>query len=91
MRLHSKKKLLKCDYKGYDKKYGSYDALQFHYEKYFANKIQCGTCDFKTDTRANMQHVQGAHGLGIKAYCGKMFSWPTNRHNHKKNARHILK
>ena len=32
MRLHSKKKLLKCKYKGCDKKYASFDAQQFHYE-----------------------------------------------------------
>ena len=90
MRLHSKKTLLKCDYKGCAKKYGSHDALQFHYEKYFTKKIKCGTCDFKMDTRANLsQHVQGAHGLGINVYCGKMFTWPTDRHNHQKNARHV--
>ena len=92
IRLHSKKKLLKCDYKGCDKKYGSYDALQFHYEKHFAKKIQCGTCDFKMDTRANLrQHVQEAHGLGIKAYCEKMFSWPTDRCNHQIKCKACIK
>ena len=46
-----------------------FDAQQFHYEKHFTNKIQCGTCDFKMDTRAKLrQHVVGAHGLGIKSF-----------------------
>ena len=92
MRLHSKKKLLKCKYKGCDKKYASFDAHQFHYEKHFTNKIQCGTCDFKMDTRANLRkHVVGAHGSGIKAFCGKMFSWPTDRHTHQNKYKECIK
>ena len=33
----------------------------------------------------------GAHGSGIKAFCGKMFSWPTDRCTHQNKCKECIK
>ena len=90
-RLHMKKKLLKCTFKGCGRKYASQDALDFHVKKHSTNKIKCHKCRFEMDTRANLrQHFCGNNGKGIKSLCEKYFKWPTERQLHQKSCKKCI-
>ena len=90
-RIHVKKKLLKCTFKGCAKKYASQYTLDFHVNKHSAKKIKCHKCTFETDTRANLiQHFHGNHGKGIKSLCGKKMKWPTERQSHQKSCKKCM-
>ena len=92
-RIHTRKHLLPCTWRGCTKKFTSKRSMWQHLQAHSPDKWNCNKCDPpKTfETKSNFrQHEKGAHGLGWRSYCGKLHPWPSVRTSHQKECQKCI-
>ena len=75
--VHSRKNLFPCPSQGCKRSYTTKAALNAHMMVHEDKQFKCDTCSKTFNTKPNLQqHIQGKHGEGWRALCGKKFPWP---------------
>ena len=89
MSIHFPIKGYPCTWRGCKKVLSSKDAKNQHVLRHQDAKLKCEHCGNDSEATYTTlmslkQHVQGSHGNGYIAYCGKVSRWPTERRKHQK-------
>ena len=90
--VHSGKNLFPCPSGGCKWKYTTKAALNAHMIIHEEKEFKCYACSETFNTKPNLQqHIQGKHGEGWRALCGKKYMWPKKMHNHERLCKSCMK